>query len=370
MKLKRILAAVLLAASLLTLPVSAAAEQGEANITPDTPMTELRANPSIIGAGLYTYNQEQDDPRDIRKWENTTLQEYVNSYTAEDCAKGINRMIENYNSGIQITYKLYTEDEIAAVPTRQKAEIYYFPGSKKNGKYVLVVGGNAIHTSAEMREGVSTAEWLNELGYTAFVLRYRIGRQAEDNAPLEDVARAVQYITDHAEQFGVDPEDYALLAYSSGGQIAGLFGSSSDTLGYKAYGVSKPGALLLGYPVNNFFELKPAWGLLIDPYADGPRYFDYNVSDFIDADYPPTFHWYGKNDLTLAKMCTPEQGRVIEKALVRNGVTHVFHRYDNAPHKIGPGRGTDAEGWIPEAVAFWESQTQTKENDAARTTGE
>lgn len=34
--------------------------------------------------------------------------------------------------------------------------------------------------------------------------------------------------------------------------------------------MSKPGALLLGYPVNNFFELKPIWGLLIDPYADGP----------------------------------------------------------------------------------------------------
>lgn len=40
---------------------------------------------------------------------------------------------------------------------------------------MLVIGGNAIHTSAEMREGVSTAEWLNELGYTCFVLRYRIG---------------------------------------------------------------------------------------------------------------------------------------------------------------------------------------------------
>ncbi len=62
-------------------------------------------------------------------------------------------MIENYNSGIQITYKLYTDEEIAAVPTRQKAEIYYFPGSDPGGKFVLVIGGNAIHTSAEMREG-------------------------------------------------------------------------------------------------------------------------------------------------------------------------------------------------------------------------
>ena len=341
MKLKRVLASALLLATLLILPARAAqasGAKGEANITPDTPMAKIRSNPSVMGAGLYTYNQEQDTPRDIRKWKDTTLREYVNDCTAEDCAKGLNRMIENYNSGIQITYKLYTDEEIAAVPTRQKAEIYYFPGSDPGGKFVLVIGGNAIHTSAEMREGVSTAEWLNELGYTCFVLRYRIGDQAADNAPLEDVSRAVRYITEHAEQFHVQPEDYAVLAYSSGGQIAGLFASDSDTLGYKAYGVSKPGALLLGYPVNNFFELKPVWGLLIDPYADGPRYFDYNVSDYITQDYPPVYHWYGKNDVTLAKMYTPAQGRVIEKALVKNGVPHIFHHYHNAPHKIGPRR--------------------------------
>ena len=353
MKLKHLLAAVALAAA-LALPASAA--QGEANITPDTPMAELRANPSVVGAGLYTYNQEQDNPRDIRKWANTTLREYVNDYTAEDCAAGINRMINNYNAGVQITYKLYTDEEIAAEPTRQKAEIYYFPGSKKNAKFVLIVGGNALHTSAEMREGVASAEWVNEQGYTAFVLRYRIGSQAADNAPLEDLARAVEYIRAHAEEFGVDPDDYALMAYSSGGQITGLFASDSTEVGYQRYGAAKPGALLLGYPVNNFFELKPAWGLLIDPYADGPRYFDYNVSDFITPDYPPTYHWYGKNDLTLAKMYTPAQGRVIENALVKNGVTHIFHRYNNAPHKIGPGRGTDAEGWIVEALDFWQQQ--------------
>ena len=305
MKLKHLLAAAALAAA-MALPAHAAI--GEANITPDTPMAELRANPSVVGAGLYTYNQEQDSPRDIRRWADTTLREYVNDTTAQDCAAGLNRMIEHYNAGIQVTHKLYTEEEIAAEPTRQKAEIYYFPGSRKNARFVLIMGGNALHTSAEMREGVSTAEWVNEQGYTAFVLRYRIGSQAADNAPLEDLSRAVAYIRAHADAFGVDPDDYALLAYSSGGQIAGLFASDSAEVGHGHYGVPAPGALLLGYPVNNFFELKPAWGLFIDPYGDGPRYYDYNVSDFITPDYPPTYHWYGKNDLTLAKIVHPRTG--------------------------------------------------------------
>ena len=71
MKLKRVLASALLLATLLTLPARAAqasGAKGEANITPDTPMAKIRSNPSVMGAGLYTYNQEQDNPRDIRKW--------------------------------------------------------------------------------------------------------------------------------------------------------------------------------------------------------------------------------------------------------------------------------------------------------------
>ena len=359
MKLKRVLASALLLATLLTLPARAAqasGAKGEANITPDTPMAKIRSNPSVMGAGLYTYNQEQDTQRDIRKWKDTTLREYVNDYTAEDCAKGLNRMIENYNSGIQITYKLYTDEEIAAVPTRQKAEIYYFPGSDPGGKFVLVIGGNAIHTSAEMREGVSTAEWLNELGYTCFVLRYRIGDQAADNAPLEDVSRAVRYITEHAEQFHVQPEDYAVLAYSSGGQIAGVFGDAEK--GWQKYNVPKPGALLLAYPINNFSLAKPAYTALLD--VDDwmqKHYYDYTLSKLIAPDYPPVFLWYGKSDRILKLFGFDQQGPALQSALEIDGVPHEEKVYEDVGHGIGIGLGTDAEGWLNAAVAFWKKVT-------------
>ena len=320
-------------------------------------MAELRANPSVVGAGLYTYNQEQDSPRDIRRWADTTLREYVNDTTAQDCAAGLNRMIEHYNAGIQITHKLYTEEEIAAEPTRQKAEIYYFPGSRKNAKFVLIMGGNALHTSAEMREGVSTAEWVNEQGYTAFVLRYRIGSQAADNAPLEDLARAVAYIRAHADEFGVDPDDYALLAYSSGGQIAGVFGSAEK--GWQKYGVPKPGALLLAYPINNFTVAKPVYTALLDVDDWMQRhYYDYTLSNLIAPGYPPVFLWYGKSDRTLKLFGFEQQGPALQKALEADGVPYVQKVYENAAHGIGIGLGTDAEGWLAEAGKFWRKVTQ------------
>ena len=284
-----------------------AEELGQANITPRTKMAEIRSNPSIVGAGIYTYSLEQDRVLDRMYWDAQPLSRLSHHWTAQ-----------------------------------------------ANQKYALVIGGNAIVVSAEIREGISTAWNLHEMGYPVFVLRYRIGMKASNNAPLQDVVRAVQYITEHAGQFGVQAEDYAIVSYSSGGQIAGLFGT--DAVGYKNYGLPKPGAMLLGYPVNTFLEFKPVYNILLDPGVCKQRYYKMTLSDYITPDYPPTYHWYGKNDMTLMTMCWSAQGPVLEKALARNHVTHIYHVYDDAPHAVAAGKGTDAEGWLNEAVAFWEEQ--------------
>ena len=154
----------------------------------------------------------------------------------------------------------------------------------------------------------------------------------------------------------MQPEQYAVIGYSSGGQITGLFGT--DAVGYRNYGLPKPGALLLGYPVNTFRELKPGYRILLDPGVLAQRYYDMNVSDYITPDYPPTFFWCGKNDLTLMLMDWYAQIPQLQKAMGKNGVPYVSHVYDNAPHSISTGRGTDAEGWLNEAVTFWEEQTK------------
>ena len=333
-----------------------AAELGEPNITPQTKMEEIRSNPSIVGAGIYTYSLDQDRALDRLYWDAQPLSCLSNHWTAQDAADGLNYLIRTYNAGQQVTFPLYTAEEIAQDTSRDGVELYYMPteNAQPNQKYVLVIGGNAIVVSAEIREGISTAWNLHEMGYPVFVLRYRIGIKATNNAPLEDVARAVQYITEHAEQFGVRAQDYAILSYSSGGQISGLFGT--DAVGYKNYGLPKPGAMLLGYPVNTFREFEPLYNVLLDTGVCQQRYYKMTLSDYITPDYPPTYHWCGKNDLTLMSMCWWAQGPVLEKALARNGVAHIYHVYDNAPHAVGAGKGTDAEGWLNEAVAFWEEQ--------------
>ena len=339
---------------LLALPAGASAEKGEANITPQTTMKELRENPSVKNSGFYTYSQDKDCPPGQRLWEMTTLEQYTNRYVAQGSANGMNLVIENYNAGVKVTHLFYTMDEIARDPVKAKTALYYFPAKESNAKYVLVIPGSGWNESAELEEGACTAWQLHEMGYAVFVLRYRIWTDAGDNAPLEDIGRALQYIIANAEEFEIQPEHYAIVGYSMGGHLAGLFGT--DAVGYKNYSLPKPEALLLGYPVNNMTFVKGAYRFLQDPCVKEPRYYTMNVSDYITDDYPPTYHWHGKNDLTLAVLNAAEQEPVLEAALVAHNVPHKYIVYNNAPHVCGIGTGTDAEGWLYDAEVFWKEQ--------------
>lgn len=69
-------------------------------------------------------------------------------------------------------------------------------------------------------EGFPIAQELNRLGYAAFVLQYRTGEYAQQPAPQEDIARAVQFILDHGDEFQVDTDSYAVMGFSAGGQQA------------------------------------------------------------------------------------------------------------------------------------------------------
>ena len=266
--MKKFFAAVGTLCVAVCLAVSAfAAEYGEPNITTQTTMKELRENPSIKGSGLYTYVYIWERDCDLLRHskDNDTMEQVIGTESVNSCVAGMNYLIETYNAGTQITYKLFSPEEIAQDASRDRAELYYFPAEQPGAKYAVVLSGNALFYSGEMRGGVSTAWELHQQGYAVFALRYRIGLDATDNAPLEDLGRAIQFITANAQQFGVQTEDYALVGYSSGGQIAGIFGGKE--LGYPNYGVPKPGALLLAYPINNFWLAKPAYTALLDEAA-------------------------------------------------------------------------------------------------------
>lgn len=158
---------------------------------------------------VWTYSKEQNLPGTEDWCNDQTLEKYVSSHVAQDCADGLNLLIRNYNAGVQITYKLYSEQEIAEDSSRNNGEFYYYPASTPDAKYALVLSGNIFNRTAELKECISTAYQLHQKGYAVFVMRYRAYPDNDNNSPMEDIARAVKYITGHAQQFGVQTESYA-----------------------------------------------------------------------------------------------------------------------------------------------------------------
>ena len=69
------------------------------------------------------------------------------------------------------------------------------------------------------------------------------------------------------------------------------------------------------------------------------------------------FFWYGKDDKVLPWMINQVQGPALQAALEAHKVPYVMKVFESAPHSIGVGYTTDAEGWLTDAVAFWEQQT-------------
>ncbi len=326
------------------------------SFTPDMTMGELRSNPAITGTGFYTYGGDKFF-KGKGLSNNKLLSEYVSAVELDDTIDALNLLEENYNSGVKVTWQVYTEQQIAQDASLGGAQLYYFPAETENAKFALVVPGNGFTITSELGEGASTAAQLHERGYAVFVLRYRTFLAASDNAPLQDVGNALRLIEDNADALKIQKEGYAIFGFSSGGQLAGLMASDQD-YGYKHYGVPKPGAVLLSYPVNNFAEVKLLYHLIMDPGQYNWRYYWENVSDVIDENYTPTFFWYGQNDHVLAMLDWELQGEMLKKTLEKYNVPHEVIVYGNAKHGVGTGHGTDADGWVDKAVAFWEEQTK------------
>ena len=122
-----------------------AAEYGEPNITTKTTMKELRENPSIKGSGYYTYCNEWIEGS--TQYDDTPIEGYVSYAAAEDAAEGMNLVIENYNKGVQITWQVYTPEEIAEKLNEKVAEgminismntAPYFEDGKAEGNVMIV----------------------------------------------------------------------------------------------------------------------------------------------------------------------------------------------------------------------------------------
>lgn len=100
----------------------------------------------------------------------------------------------------------------------------YRPAVDKNtGSAVLVCPGGGYHILAMDLEGTEVCEWLNSLGVTAVLLKYRVPRRdgaSEGLAPIQDAQRALGLTRSHAKEWGIQPDRIGVMGFSAGGHLS------------------------------------------------------------------------------------------------------------------------------------------------------
>lgn len=224
----------------------------------------------------------------------------------------------------------------------------------KKHPFALICPGGAYEMICSFTEGLPYVKRLNKLGYSAFVLYYRCQKKARFPAPQDDIARALRDILGRAVELDLDTEGYSVWGSSAGGHVAASFGT--ERMGWARYGLPKPGALVLTYPVVTMGELTHAGSrknlLGEDPAKEQIALT--SVENQVTSAYPPTFLWCGDADKTV----DPENSRMLARALERCGVPYEFAEYPGVDHGVGLGKGLACEGWFDRAVAFWARQTE------------
>ena len=281
------------------------------------------------------------------------MESFDKMWNAASMCGGLDYIQKLCREGKRIFYPLYDEEEAKSHPDLKEEMMFHFPVDKKQ-KFVVMCAGGGYGAVCSMVEAFPTAKQLNELGYHVFVVNYRVGKYAKAPNPQDDLAKAVRYILEHAQELNVRKEDYAVAGFSAGGHLAASFGT--ERLGYVHYGLPKPGALFLAYPVITMGEYGhdgSRENLLGKERARSEEWiYKYSIEKQVTKHFPPSFVWQCENDSEVPV----ENSRMLVNALEKQGIDYMYRTYPGDAHGWGCGDGTPAEGWVKNAVQFWEAQ--------------
>jgi acetyl esterase/lipase len=229
---------------------------------------------------------------------------------------------------------------------------------------IICPGGGYDHLSLE-NEGTAVARWLNTLGVTAFVLRYRLIEYGHP-APLRDVLRAVRLVRSRADEFGVNATRIGVLGASAGGHLAAcagtLFDAPEGRTGAELDKVSaRPDFIVLLYAVISMKEPYVHTGsrhalLGANP---APELLDHLSPELqVTKDSSPAFIVHTEEDRTVSDSNSVQFYEALHKA----HVPVEMHLYEKGPHGFGMRKdlGQTSEwpkrceewmrghGWLPE----------------------
>lgn len=254
------------------------------------------------------YNTSLNDVGSLMPYHSNVLPEVVLS--------SVNHMINEVNGGKTVFYNFYSNQRKQQDRSKAQTGLFFFRG-EPDAPFAIVCPGGGFSYVGSLHEGFPLAQEISKKGLNAFVIRYRIG---SEQRATEDLASAISFIFQNADKLGVSTEGYSLWGGSAGARMVGNIAMS----GVSAYGGGN-------FP-------KPATAVIA-----------YTGQSTYSASFPPTFITVAAND-GIANVNVVNR-RV--ESLKAAGVEVEYRRFETAGHGFGTGKGTDAAGWMDNAIVFW-----------------
>ncbi|GHV90073.1 acetylesterase [Spirochaetia bacterium] len=214
-------------------------------------------------------------------------------------------------------------------------------GGKNRPVLIICPGGGYTFTSD--REAEPIAMQMNAAGFHAVILRYSV-KPAVFPTALVQLAKAVELVRAHSDEWCLDPEKVFVMGFSAGGHLAaslGVFwnkeiltrellpapGLTADAIRSNTF---RPNGLLLAYPVISSGEFAHQGS--INTVLDGKEELRETISleNQVDKDTPPAFLWHTFEDQSVPV----ENSLLFAAALRRSGVPFELHVYPKGAHGL------------------------------------
>lgn len=247
------------------------------------------------------------------------------AWNANDFVYGMTRLSEKAKKGEEVYYPLFSEEERTEDKRKEQVCVYRISSEEQEKRpYVLLLAGGGFQSVCTPMESLPVAAAFNDLGYTAFCLTYRVsGKMGEKPDTIaEDIGRAVDFITENAEEFHVETSNYLIGGFSAGGMAISEW--CNPETGYQKYRSEKPAAACFLYGLNEGYGNKIDVPAFIR-YCNDDEYFTEDGFDFFERE-------------------------ISERGFATN------YKKVNCLHGFGLGSGTEADGWVQEAESFWKDQ--------------
>ncbi|RKR81417.1 acetyl esterase/lipase [Mucilaginibacter gracilis] len=252
------------------------------------------------------------------------------------------------------TYVEKTENNRTSMVTDPVLIPFYPAKDKANGTAIIICPGGGYARLSMDNEGVNIAKKFNEIGITAFILKYRLPSDEimkdKSIGPLQDAQRSIQLIRQRAAEWGINPTKVGIIGFSAGGHLASTAGThfynavieQKDTISLR------PDFMMLLYPVISFGEMahKGSMHALLGDNPTPEQIDLYSNEKQVKATTPPTFIVHAEDDKTV-----PVQNSLMfYYALLANKIPAELHIYPNGGHGFGLNNKTTKDYWFNSAT--------------------